>query len=59
MSPLLLTVFIPDQPATEYRKEQDAFAQMKADLQPRKPRLRLRLTIPRILAPFARRALLR
>ena len=33
MSPILLPLATVDQPATEYRKEQDAFAQMQADLQ--------------------------
>ncbi|MEL6594546.1 MAG: hypothetical protein AAFQ47_01305 [Pseudomonadota bacterium] len=53
MSPLLVSLTIPDQPATEYRKEQQAFAQMQADLQPRKRRPLLWLTLPRIRAPFA------
>ncbi len=56
MSPLLLSVTIPDQPATEYRKEQQAFAQMQADLQQRKRCPFWRLTLPRIRAPFARLA---
>ncbi len=53
MSPLLVSLTIPDQPATEYRKEQQAFAQMQADLQRRKRRPLLWLTQPRIRAPFA------
>ncbi|MEL7213056.1 MAG: hypothetical protein AAGK92_10370 [Pseudomonadota bacterium] len=59
MSPLLLPLTIPDQSATEYRKELEAFAQMKADLQPRKRRTRWWLIKPRIQAPFAWCALLR
>ena len=53
MSPLLVSLTIPDQPATEYRKEQQAFAQMQADLQPRKRRTFRWLPQPRIRAPFA------